>query len=242
MSRTIRRALVATALAAGISGSVAGTAFADTSTTSPTAPTPGAGRLALIQQRAQVAIATRLSALHVALTAVNTNPSITASDKTTLTTTLNGDLTGLSTLGQKIQADTTASQALADYQTIFSGYRVFALALPKVRYAAACDDVTAGVLPRLNDANARLSALLAGPDQSKDLPPVQAAMQDLATQLKNIATSTTGLSASVLALTPAEWNANHAILAGPRQTLEGVRADVHAARQDVITAVTAIKS
>ena len=242
MSRTLRRALVATAAAVGLSGSVAGTAFADSTSTSTAVPAAGSGRLVLIQQRAKAAIDTRLSALHLAITAVNSNLLIDASDRVTLSGTLNGDIAGLTALGQKIQADTTAAQARADYQTIFSGYRVFALALPQVRYATACDDITAGAWPRLTDAENRLATLLAGPDKSKDSSSVQATMQDLAKQLENITSSTSGLSAGVLALTPAQWNANHAILAGPRQTLQTVRGDVRSARGDVASVVTAIKS
>jgi hypothetical protein len=172
---------------------------------------------------------------------VNTNQVISMSDKSTLLNTLNGDLTGLTALGPKIQADTTVAQAAADYRTIFSAYRVYALALPQVRYAGAVDDITTGVIPRLTDAQSKLSALLAGSASGKHTPAVQTAMKDLAAQIESITSATTGLSSQVLALIPAQYDANHAILSGPRQTLVSTRGDIRTARQDVKTVVAAIK-
>lgn len=251
MNHPIRKALAATAIAAGACGVVSGPALAATSspTTSPTSSSPTSAssassttRLNAIKQRAKLAIDDRLSALHFAVSDVQGNRFISSTDKTTLLNTLDGDLSGLTALGTKIQEDTTLAEAEADYRTIFTGYRVFALALPQVRYAAACDDITGTVLPRLTDAHTRLAALLAGPDKSKDTPPVQAAMQNLADQIQTVTTSTNGLSATVLAITPAQWDANHSILAGPIQTLRTARGDVRTAREDVAIVVAAIKS
>lgn len=246
MNYPIRKALAAIAVAAGGLGIAGGSALADTS--APTTPGTAASsatsstQLAAIQQRAKVAINVRLSALHLAVSDVQDNRFISSSDKSTLLSTLDNDQSGLNALGAKIQSDTTASEALADYRTIFTGYRVFALALPQVRYAAACDDITGTVLPKLTDAQSRLAALLAGPDKSKDSPAVQAAMQDLAAHIQTITSSTNGLSSTVLAITPAQWDANHSILTGPKQTLRTARGDVRTARSDIATVVTEIKS
>jgi hypothetical protein len=240
MSRTIRGALAATAVAVCACGAATGAAFA--STTSSTATPPGTGRLVAIQHRAKVAIIGRLSALNVAISDVNSNRVISSADKSTLLNTLNGDVSGITALEQKIEADTTGSAGLADYQTVFTGYRVFALALPEVRYAAACDDITGGVLPRLTDAQTKLANLLAGPDKGKDTATLQATMHDLGNQIHAVTASTTGLSATVLAFTPGQWDANPSLLTTPIQTLRAARADVRTGRQDVAAIVAAIKS
>jgi hypothetical protein len=132
-------------------------------------------------------------------------------------------------------------QARSDYQLIFLPYRVYALALPQVRLAAAADDITGGVLPRLTDAQSRLTSLLSGPDSGKNTAAVQAAMSDLAAKIQAITSATSGLSASILALTPAQYDANHTVLAGPRETILSARADIVAARADVITVIGALK-
>jgi hypothetical protein len=245
--------------AAGVTfASASGIALADTSTApsavnspsatpsavdSPSATPTGHGQqnLAAIQKLAAAAIARRLAALGVASNAVTNSTAITAADKATLLTTLSNDVSGLTALGTTIAADTTAAKARSDYQTIFTAYRVFALALPQVRFAQAGDDLTTAVLPKLTDAQTKLAALLAGADAAKNTPAVQAAMTNLATQIGAIGTATSGLSASVLAYTPAQYDANHALLSPSRQSLATARGDVKTARGDIVLVMNALK-
>jgi hypothetical protein len=226
-----------------------GTALADT--TSPTASSaspaatstaaPHGKTLASIQAAAAAAIARRLASLSVAINEVNNNAVITPADKATLLATLNGDVTGLTALGVTIAADTTVKQAASDYSKIFTSYRVYALALPQVRFAAAADDMTGAVLPKLTDAQTKLAALLAGVDSGKNTPQVQAWMADLAKQITAIGTETNGLSATVLAYTPAQYDANHALLSPARAALAISRNDIKTARSDISNVVQALK-
>jgi hypothetical protein len=242
------RIAAAAAVAAVIGGTtaVAVPAFAASSssgstTTDVPASSVSSASLTTIKARAASAISVRQSALNTAITAVTGNAWLTSGDKATVLNTLNNDLSGLTALAPKIQADTTVAQARIDYQSIFLDYRVFALALPQARLAAAADDVTGAVIPRLTDAQTRLSGLLAGVDKSKDTPTVQAEMADLAAKISAITTATNAMSASLLALTPPQYNANHAILSGPRSALLAVRGDIQAARTDIWAVAGAIK-
>jgi hypothetical protein len=207
----------------------------------PASAAPASTTLSALKARAASAISVRLSALHIAEASINTNKWLSAADKSTLLATMQSDENGLNALAPKIQADATVTQARADYRTIFTSYRVFALALPQARLAAASDGITGTVLPRLTDAKNRLAGLLAGKDAGKNTPAVQAAMADLASQIQAITTATTGLSAGVLGYTPAQYDANHAVLAGPRETLRTARTDIKAARGDIRLVVAAIK-
>jgi len=230
---------------------LSGTALADSSTTTSTSssPSPSAApaapahgdTLAEIKAKAAAAITRRLSALSVAINDVNNSKVITAGDKTTLLATLNGDVSGLTALGTTIAADTTAKQAATDYRTIFTGYRVFALALPQVHFATATDSITGVVLPKLTDVQTNLAALLAGVDSGKNTPEVQAAMADLANQITAIGAATNGMSATVLAFTPAQYDANHALLSPARAALATSRNDVKTARADITTVTKALK-
>jgi hypothetical protein len=233
MNRSIRVAIAGAALAGCASVGLAAPAWA--------AGSNGSATLEGIKARAATAISARLTSLSTAIPAVNSNKWLTPADKSTLLNTLNGDQTGLTALGPKIQADTTVAQARTDYQSIFLDYRVYALALPQVRLAAATDDITGGVLRRLTDAQSRLEGLLSGSDSAKNTAAVQAAMSDLAAKIQTITSSTAGLSASLLALTPSQYDANHTVLAGPRETILSARADIVAARADVMTVIGALK-
>jgi len=233
MNRSVRQAIAGVALAGCASVGLAAPAWA--------AGSNGSATLSAIKERAAAAISVRLTSLSTAIPAVNNNKWLTSTDKSTLLNTLNSDQSGLTALGPKIQADTTVAQARTDYQSIFLDYRVYALALPQVRLAAAADDITGGVLPRLTDAQSRLTSLLSGVDASKDTAAVQAAMSDLASKIQAITSATSGLSASVLALTPSQYNANHTVLAAPRETILAARADIVAARADVMTVIGDLK-
>jgi hypothetical protein len=237
-------AVLATAAVAvvGLSASAlaAPTADPSASSDSPSA-TPNHPTLSTIQQKAASAIAQRLTSLSRVISTVNGSSVISAADKSTLLSTLNGDVTGLTALETLIAADTTAQQAASDYKTIFTGYRVYALALPQAHFAIAADALTGTVVPKLTDAQTKLAALLVGADAGKNTPAVQAAMADLATQLAAIGTATSGLSATVLAYTPAQYDANHALLSSARQSLVTARADAKAARADIVTVTKALK-
>ncbi len=234
--------LAATAAATAALIGISGSAFAASPAPAASAsPTHQGQNLAAIQQKAAADIARRLASLSVAINDVNNSTAISSGDKTTLLATLNGDVTGLTALGVTIAGDTTAQQALTDSKTIFTGFRVYALALPQVHFAAAADTITVTVLPKLTDAQSKLAALLAGVDSGKNTPAVQALMTDLGNQITAITGATTGLSSTVLAYTPAQYDANHALLSPARASLAISRNDIKTARSDIASVVAALK-
>jgi hypothetical protein len=70
---------------------------------------------------------------------------------------------------------------------------------------------------------------------------VQALMTDLGNQITAITGATTGLSATVLAYTPAQYDANHALLSPARGSLAISRNDIKTARNDIATVVADLK-
>jgi hypothetical protein len=118
---------------------------------------------------------------------------------------------------------------------------VYALALPQVRFAEAADDLAGGVVPNLTAARSTLAGLLAGVDSAKNTAAVQAWMSDLGHQISAITSATNGLSATVLADTPAQYDADHALLSQPRATLASARADAKTARSDAANVLKALQ-
>ncbi len=200
-----------------------------------------ANTTATIKARASTAISGRLTSLQSAISAVNANGVLTSGDRTSLMGILNGDVSGLTALGPRIQADTTVAQAGSGYRSVFLSYRVYALALPQVRLAAAADDITGGVLPRLTDALVKLSTMLAAADPGKDTALVKAEVSNLAFQIQTVSSMTNGLSAKILAYTPAQYDTNHALLSGTRQTLLSARAGVAMATVEIQSVLAALK-
>jgi hypothetical protein len=204
------------------------------------AATDATTTLAGIKTRSASEIARRQTALAARLTLVtSSSPNLTAADRTALGTLITNDQAGLTALGTKIAADTDLATAKADHQQIFTGYRVFALALPQTRLVRANDALIAVALPRLTDAQTRLVTALAKAGKTDQ---AAAKMADLQAQIAAIRTATDGLSAKVLGLTPAQWNADHTVLAGPRQSLTSSRTALQKARADIVAVRAMLQS
>ncbi len=196
----------------------------------------GEAGLTTVKARAATEISRRQASLSARLTLVTSaSPGLTSADRTALTTLLQSDQTGLARLGGTIAADTDLATARADRQQIFTGYRVYALALPQVRLVRASDTLTTQALPRLTDAQQRLTSALAAAGKTDQ---AATAMADLQHQIDTIRSQTSGLSTTLLGYTPAGWNADHTLLQPARRSLESAVAALRAARSDIRAART----
>jgi hypothetical protein len=245
MRTAIRAAALATATAATVGAAAtfgtAGVAIAATPTTTTSSTAFGAPRtLAAIQTLATKATGARITALDKAIPKVTSNSALSSADRATILATLNSDLAAMQSLATKIAADTTAPQAETDYRTIFTTYRVFAVALPQASYAAAADDLTDTTLPKLTAAQKSLAALLAGPDSAKSTPALQAELADMATKIAAAQSTVNGISAAALAVTPSQYDADHQALAQIRQSVSTALADAKAAGTDGSSIVAAL--
>lgn len=228
MFRTLAVAATAGAIVLG-SVCVAAPAFAAT-TADPPKPT-NQSSLAQIQAAGALQTANRITALNAGITKVTSTTTLTSSDKSTVLGTLNADLSGMKTLQAKIAADTDATVALADYRSMYTGYRVYAVGLQQSFIAASADGLTGTAIPKLQSAASKISALFAA-DPAKATPALQAQLSDMQAKTADAVTKTTGLAAGALAVTPAAYNANHAALVDLRAAARDALADSKAAAQD----------
>ncbi|MCU1414499.1 MAG: hypothetical protein JWN80_1839, partial [Microbacteriaceae bacterium] len=98
--------------------------------------------LAAVQAAGAAATASRITALDAAIPKESSNKYLSAGDRSTILGTLNGDLGAMQSLQSKIAADTDLATAKTDVQSIFTGYRVYAVAIPQSLYAASADALT----------------------------------------------------------------------------------------------------
>lgn len=214
-TRRACEAIVALALAAGVVAPTAAGAI------------DRAAGLAALQQAAHAAVEARLTALSGAVTAISASTFMGA-DQAAITTMLQGDITGLTALDAKIQADTTLVDARNDTQTIYTDYRVFALVLPVAHMTRAADVLVKLVIPHLTTAEGKLQTAIT----AKGATALQPLLDDMKTQTAAAAQLAGALPAALVGLKPADWNANHEVLGADRTALETARADVRKARQD----------
>ena len=216
MNRRLTASIAAAATAGALVLATAAPALAATTDTAP--PVGPGSSLPVIQKAGADATAKRLASLNEAIARVNANTHLSDADRSAILATLNADIAGMNTEAAKIAADTTVSTALADYHAIFTDYRVYAVALPQSLYAAGADRLTGTALPKLQSAYDKLSAALtAHPDKST--PALQAELADMAAKIQTAQTDADGLAAAALAVTPADYNANHTVLADLRTKL-----------------------
>jgi hypothetical protein len=238
-----KRIIGASAIAAAgivLCSTVAAPAFASTATPSPSS-TKAPRSLAEIQAAGSKATSTRIADLTKAITRVDADTHLTSSDKSALLATLNSDETAMKTLATKIAADTTTTQASADVTSIFTGYRVLAVALPQARIVAAADRLSGNTIGHLTTVEKKLAADLAGKDASKSTPALQADLTDMTTQISTIQTQTASLAAHALAVTPAQFNSDKTVLTPEKTAAKAALAAAKKAASDAKTVRAAIK-
>ena len=218
MKRSRITALLAVS-AAALAGAVglvpllgAGTASAAT------AATPAISSTARTQ--AETAISIRITDLNSALTLVQQTGWFVGSDQAALENIITGDLNGngqaegLVNLATTIRNETNPANFWSEFQSIYKDYRVFALALPQVHLVRVADRMTTNVVPDLTSIDTDLSQAIAKEAvEGKNVQAAQQQVANLETQIATIGQKTTGVSTGLLALTPAQWNANHGAVA-----------------------------
>jgi len=211
-------ALLASAVALGGGATAAGAA------TSAATPQTLSG----LQAKAAAAISLRTNDLNAAISKVNADPRL-GSDNAALVAYLQADSEPLEALGQKIAGDTIESSAAVDYATVFTNFRVLALVLPAAHISAAADQIDVTTVPELT-ALATKAASRVNPSNQAALQPL---INDLQAQITAATNATAGVSASVLAYTPTDWNADHDLLAAGHSSVQSARHDIAKAQADL---------
>jgi DNA repair exonuclease SbcCD ATPase subunit len=199
-----------------------------------------ATRLTNLKTRGDAEIARRLNSLNAALGKISSLTSLAAADKTALTTEVQNEISGLGTLKTKLDAETTLAAARTDVQSIITEYRVYLLVLPAARLVEAID--------RLADVENKLTTLQAkiqgatDKDQNagKNVAAIQKNIANLQAKINEAQADTTGLTAKLLALKPADINANHTVLAQYRTAIGNAQTAVKAARDDAKQAISGL--
>ena len=237
---TLLGGAVAPVAAAG--GTTSGTATAAT-TTAPTGPcaTEWAAYKASESVTNGIAlgdcmIGQRLTFLSKASTRVQDSKVLTSGDRAALVTILSNDTSGLTSLKATLDAASTLPAVQADLHAIVSQYRVFHLAARQVALVSGADAVStavthdAAVKTRLE---ARISAAAA---KGRKTSAASAELAAMDRAVGRAASDVSGLSARVLALTPAEYDAGSAgrVLTHAATDVLQARAQLLDARADAL--------
>jgi len=178
-------------------------------------------RLEAAKRVATGAITRRVLALRERITAAKSIVRLSDEDRTALTTQLQSQIDGLTTLNSKIQGDGDEATVRADAQSIVTDYRVYLLTIPKARGVVVADiELTAA--DRLTRVADRLAAAI---DQGKgDTGKAAADLAALRAKIAAVTAAVSPLPAQLLALQPAAYPNNHPVLEQVHQALRTNRA------------------
>lgn len=179
-----------------------------------------------LRSRALREIDNRLTSLSRLVTKINTLGKLTTGQKAALTASLQTEITNLTNLKAKVQADTDIETLRADAKAIVSSYRVYALYIPQIHTLTAASALLTST-QKLTDAYTELqkrvsNAKAAGVDttvMTQELVAMQAKITDATTQ-------TNSAIDLVTPLTPAGYPGNLALLRTAREKLSVARKDV----------------
>jgi hypothetical protein len=233
-----RTALIrCSALALASAAALAGTAGAGAATSSGTPTTSSGGTtttttlpqtLAGMKSLAHEDIARRVNLLNSAGKRVATLKGLGAG-RNALETYLSQDVAPLQQLDTKIQNDGTVQQATADYETIFTNFRVYRLVLPAARVATIASRVTDTAVPALQTAATKVQQHSKAASQATVSP----LLANLNSQISTATTAANGLAATVLGYTPAQFNSDYTLLTGPQTSAKNAAVAVRQGHKDV---------
>ena len=169
------------------------------------------------------AITRRILALRERLTVAGTIVQLGEDHRAALTTQLQEQINGLTSLGARIQGDNDEATLRADAQRIVTDYRVYVLTIPKARGVMVADIELAAA-----DRFAKLADRLATSigQARRDATDTQADLEQMRSKLAAVTAAVPPIPAELLALQPAGYPANHAVLEQARHSLRTGRTDL----------------
>jgi chromosome segregation ATPase len=190
------------------------------------------------QNRANEEIQRRISNLNAMIARTNAMVNLSASEKSSLQTSLSTEVTNLTALQAQIDADTTLASLKTDIHSITTEYRVYMLVLPQARIAASADRIGT-IVTDMQTLGAKLNTRI-NATTTAQTGSLQAAYTDMQTQISNANTQATAAVNATVSLTPDGGNAtiaasNTAALKAGRAQIVTATGDLKAARADIAT-------
>ncbi len=212
---------------------------------SPAASTKGekaTQRLSNLKNRADKEVDRRVASLNNLVGKVNSIKRLTDSQKSTFVSQIQTEVTNLTTLKAKIDADTDLDTLKADIKSIVNSYRVYALFIPKIHLLVAAD----GMLETADKFTALVTKLQtkiqAAQGAGKDVSSLQATLTDLQSKITDAKNQANQVISTVTPLAPEGYPGNKTTLQTASNMLKTGRADFKAARDDAKTIVSGLKA
>jgi hypothetical protein len=167
---------------------------------------------------------TALSTLNGRVTGQFSDHRISASDNATLTGDISSNESGLSALKTKLDADTDAKTARADFKTIYTTFRIFAVVLPRDYHELWLDMIVLKDGQLQGDETLIQDAINGAPASVR--AQANQLFTDYKTQVTNSQAQASAAQQIIPQLTPSAFNSDPT---GYETTLATYRTDIHTA-------------
>lgn len=192
--------------------------------------------------RANQEINRRLTSLNNLLTLISSVKRLSGSEKSPLTDQVQNEITNLTSLQSKIDADTDLTTLKIDVQSIIKSYRVYALFVPKIHLIVIAEEIIDGI----NQLNTNIVAKLEfriNKDKTagKNTTSLETSLADMKAKLIDAQAQAQKALDILIPLTPDGYPGNKTQLQMARNSLRLARQDLNTARQDARTIIQGLK-
>lgn len=186
---------------------------------------------ARLQTRAGQEIDRRIAGLNKLQDKIQGMKKISASDKTSFATTVQGQINLLENLKIKINADIDAATLKADVQFITKAYRIYALILPQIEIVAAADRL-ASTTGLVSAYAAKLQIrITAAQTEDKNITPLQLLLTDMNAKISDANVQSAKAIVGVISLKPD--NGDKTLMASNTTALKAAQTIIKTGTQDV---------
>src|ERR1700722_3328329 len=170
----------------------------------------------------------RVTELGILQARVASSSRLTAPDRSNLQTDIAGDLSAMKTLEGKLSGEKTCAGLVTDARSMVFGYRIYLVMAPKTDLVIVSDTETA-VASQIQGAESRIDSdlNLAG-KAGKNVAHAEQAFGSLETEITAAQKAVSGVSATVMAQTPAGSPGNRSVFVRARASCETAYTDLHA--------------
>lgn len=219
----------------------------ETAASSTASSTREANRMANLIKRADREISRRITNLNSLATRIGAMKKLSSSEIISLTSSIQNEVSILTTLKTKIDGDTDLATLLTDVQSITKSYRIYMLVIPQSRIMAAADRVLT-IVDNLNTLGGKLQTrITAAQSAGKDVSALQTALADFTAKVADAGTQAQAAVGEVTGLVPdngdqTKMQANNAALKDARLKIQAAQQDFVAARKDAGTIAKGLRA
>jgi TolA-binding protein len=199
-------------------------------------------RISNLKTRADTEISRRINDLNKLIDRLNGMKRLSDSQKTTFVSGIQSEVSSLSTLKSKIDADTDVATLKSDVQSIVGSYRVYLVFMPQIQIMSAADRIDTSILSvnsmvtKLNDRIGKAKAA------GSDVTAVEALVADMTAKSTDAQSQADSASAEVASLTPSGYPGNTSQLKDARSKIQAATADLKIAVTDAQTVIKDLKA